>query len=58
MDTKNPILNEIRAAREALMAEAGNDLNKLVELLRARQEASGREVVSFPPKPVALAKRA
>ncbi len=40
----NPILDEIYAAREKLLAEAGGDLDRLVEQTRARQAKSGHKV--------------
>jgi hypothetical protein len=50
------ILAEVRSAREQLFAECGYDLKKLVERLRAEQEASGRAVVTYqrkkPPSPI------
>jgi len=50
---RDPIVAEVRAAREALLAEAGYDLHTLCESLRSRQAAEGRPAVSRPPRPVA-----
>ena len=44
--TKNPILDELRAAREKLLDDAGGDLDRLVAGIRHRQARSGRKVVS------------
>ena len=44
--TTNPILDEIRAAREKLLADAGGDLDRLVAGIRERQSRSGHRVVS------------
>lgn len=46
----DPIVAEVRAAREALLAEANFDLHTLCEHLRARQEAAGRQVVRREPR--------
>jgi hypothetical protein len=42
------LVAEVRAARERLLADCDHDLRKLVDRLRAAQEASGRPVVSYP----------
>lgn len=42
MTPKNPILEEIYAAREKLLADAGGDVHKYLEGVRAREAASGR----------------
>ncbi len=42
----NPILDEIYAAREKLLAEAGGELDRLVEQTRARQAKSGHKVIA------------
>jgi hypothetical protein len=50
MEPSNPIVDEVRAAREALAKESGDDIEKIVEAARRRQAASGRTVVTLPPK--------
>ncbi len=42
MTTKNPILDELRATRERLLAESGGTLSGLVARLQAEQAASDR----------------
>ena len=42
----NPILEEIYAAREQLLAEAGGDLHRYVQEARARALASGRLIAA------------
>jgi len=42
MKTKNPLLEELRAVREALLAEAGGTLDALVDPLQAEEEQSPR----------------
>jgi hypothetical protein len=46
--TKNPILDELHAAREKLLTDAGGDLDQLVAGIREREARSGRKVVSVP----------
>ncbi len=46
--TKNPILDELHAAREKLLADAGGDLDQLVAGIREREARSGHKVVSVP----------
>ena len=40
----NPILDELHATREKLLAEAGGDLHRYVEEARQRAVASGRPI--------------
>jgi hypothetical protein len=47
----NPILAEIRQAREALMAEAGGDLTRSFEMVREREAAAKARGVVFVPVP-------
>lgn len=47
----DPIVAEVRAARQALFAEAGYDLEELGRQLRTRQAAAGHEVITLPPRP-------
>ncbi len=49
---QDPIVAEVRAAREALLAEAGCDLHTLCENLRTRQAEVGRKVVRREPRRV------
>ena len=43
--TKNPILDELHAVREQLLAESGGTLSGLVARLQAEQETSGRTIL-------------
>ena len=52
---RDPIVAEVRAAREALLAEADYDLHTLCERLRHRQLVEGRTEVSRAPRPPATA---
>jgi len=42
MMTHNPILEELYAAREKLLADAGGDAHRYLEGVRKRERASGR----------------
>lgn len=45
MKSSDSIVDEVRAAREALATESDDNLQKIVEAARARQSQSGRERV-------------
>ena len=45
----DPIVEEIRAIRQHLQEEAGNDLRRLFEKLRESEKCTNRERVSFEP---------
>ncbi len=47
---KDEIVEEVRSAREQLLAACDFDIEKLAERLRREQEASGRFVVTFPKR--------
>jgi len=47
----DPIVAEIRAARDRIVAAVDGDLHALGELLRARQAAAGRIPVRHLPRP-------
>ena len=42
--------DEIRAIRQKLAAEFGNDLHRIAEETRRRQRESGREFVTLPKR--------
>lgn len=48
---KDPIAEEVRAARGRHAAQFNYDLRKIAEDLRMKGKLAGRRVVSFPPKP-------
>ena len=45
MTKKQPILDELHAVREQLLAESGGTLTGLVARLQAEQESSGRTIL-------------
>ena len=44
--SSNPILDEIYAAREKLLADVGGDLHAYIEGARTRALASGRQIAT------------
>jgi len=52
---KDPIVEEVRRARDAYAAKFNYDLDAIVADLKAKEQAGGRKVVSFPPKRITAA---
>jgi len=48
---EDPIVDEIRAARQKHAAKFNFDLKKIAQDLREKQKKSKRKVVSYSPKP-------
>ena len=48
---KDPIVEEVRDARQKHAARFNYDLRKIAEDLRMKEQKSGRMIVPFPPKP-------
>ena len=48
--SKDPIVDEVRAARAAIAAEHGNDLKRIIAAFRRKQGADGRRVVDLTVK--------
>ncbi len=46
----DPIVEEVRQAREAHAAQFGYDLRAIYEDIKKQQEASGKTFVSYPPR--------
>lgn len=55
---EDEIVEEVREARRAHGAAHGHDLRRIFEDLKRQQEASGRPVVTLPPRPVQELRRA
>jgi hypothetical protein len=49
---EDPIVKEVRKAREEHSARFGHDLQKIVLDLKEREKKSGRRYVSYSPRPV------
>jgi len=47
---RDPIVAEVRKAREALLESAGYDLDELRRRLRQAQKEAGRTPVTLPPR--------
>jgi hypothetical protein len=48
----DPIVEELHAIREALSKASDDDLARIAEAARVRQQKSGHDVVRLPPKRV------
>lgn len=55
---RDPIVAEMRQAREGLLAEAGYDVQELCRRLAKEQESSGHRLLRQPPAPEAPGQRA
>jgi hypothetical protein len=51
MKFSDPIVDEVRAAREAIVEACDYDLDKLAHVLREHEMQSGRRMVRLPSKP-------
>ena len=58
MKVSDSIVDEVRAARDAIARESGDSLEKIVEGARLRQSKGGRKVVKLTPKRAEFTKRA
>ena len=47
---KDPIVDQVRAARAAIAVEHGNDLKKIIAAFRRKEGADGRRVVDLTAK--------
>jgi hypothetical protein len=47
---EDPIVNETRAARQALFAQFGNDLAALCRYLREKEREHPERIVTFEPR--------
>ena len=47
---RDPIVDEVRAIREAIAEEHGNDLKAIVAAFQREDAAAGAPCVSFPAK--------
>ena len=49
----DPIVDEVRRAREEYAKRFNYDLDAICRDLQKKQSSKGKKVVSFPPKPAA-----
>ena len=54
MKNSDPIVDEVRAVRDAIAKEHDYDIDRIVRAVKAREARSGRQVVRRPPKPVTI----
>lgn len=57
-ERKDPVVEEVRRAREAHAERFGYDLEAIVHDLKRHERQGEREVVSFEPKRIAPSKEA
>ena len=48
---EDPVVAEIHVIRAKMLAECDGDHGELMQGVRRRQEASGREIIAAPPGP-------
>jgi hypothetical protein len=58
MRYSDPIVDEVRAARDAIAKEFDYDIEKLAEALKVREAKSGRTIVRLPPREVTVVRQA
>jgi hypothetical protein len=58
MRGSDPIVDEVRAIRDALAKEFDYDIEKLADAIKAREVQSGRKVVRLPPRKVTVVRKA
>jgi hypothetical protein len=54
MRTPDPIVDEVRAARDAIAKQCDYDIDKLAAAIKAREAESGRELVRLAPRKVTI----
>ena len=47
---RDPIIDDVRAIRDAIAREHNYDLDSIFRMLRAREMTSGRSHVTLPPR--------
>jgi hypothetical protein len=50
MPEPDPIVDEVRAARDSIARQAGYDIARIAEAVREREAAGGGPVVTLPPR--------
>jgi len=58
MKPSDPIVDEVRAIREALSKQYDHDVEKLARALQAEEKKGGRPVVHLPPRRISLRRKA
>jgi hypothetical protein len=57
MQKSDPIVDEVRAVRDAIAKEFDYDIEKIAQAIKAREVQSGREVVRLAPRKVTVVVR-
>ncbi len=58
MRSSDPIVDDVRAIRDAIAKEFDYDIEKLADAIKARESQSGRKVVRLPPRNVTVVRKA
>lgn len=58
MKHSDPIIDEVRAIRDAIAKNCDYDIDALAKLLKAHETQSGRRIVRRPPKEVTVVRKA
>ena len=58
MPRRDPVVEEVHAAREAIAKASNNDIARIVAAARQRQEEGERKVVRLPPRRISTGKKA
>lgn len=58
MRYSDPIVDEVRAIRDAIAKECDYDVEKIAQAIKAHEAQSGRKIVRLPPRKVAVVQRA
>ena len=58
MPTRDPIVEEVRAVRDAIAKEFDYDIERLGHAMQERQAKSGRPVVRLPARRILTEKKA
>ena len=58
MRYSDPIVDEVRAVRDAIAKECNYDVEKIAEAIKAREAQSGRRIVRLPPRKVTVVQKA
>ena len=53
--SRDPVIDDVRAIRDAIAREHNYDLDSIFRMLREREMASGRSHVTLPPRPLPVA---
>ena len=58
MKYSDSIVDEVRAARDAIAKQSDYDIEKLAQAIKAHEVKSGRKIVRLPPKKVTVVRKA